>query len=327
MGSIIFSENMNGSGQAFATKCTDLNHEVWGTCAKLGNIQNHPYLSVQFLLLLLFFFTSCHRVLIEDGFDDAGQSCFRITTPGATYFYQKEAGGFSSILDQDGIDWIGFSPDSAESYPSSAATSYRGLPNIVFGSDDGGAGHPGFRKCKSVKLSADQIRTVSGSGKWQWTWTFKENFALLSMEKTDDSHPYWFLYEGTVGGRFKPHEQYWGTDKGGPLDSTPDYFKGEQVLGNWQWFYAGDNTIGRVFFMIQKEPDQLHDTFSYLGNTEDGINAQDGMVVCGFGRTGNAIPLLKSANRTFIIGFFENRIRDTDDHKRLAGEIQRIIDK
>jgi hypothetical protein len=273
------------------------------------------------------FFASCQIVSIEDGFYDAGQSCFRITTPGATYFYQKEAGGFSSILDQDGIDWIGFRPDSSESYPSSAATSYRGLPNLVFRSDDGGAGHPGFRKCKSIKLSSGQIRTVSESGKWQWTWTFRKNHALLSVDKIDDSHPYWFLYEGTAGGRFKPHEQYWGTDKGGPYDSTPDYYRGGQVYDNWQWVYTGDNNTDRVFYIAQREPDQLHDTFSYLGNSEEGIRAPDGMVVVGFGRAENATPLLKSANRTFIIGFIEKKIRNAEDHKQLAMEIQQIIGK
>ncbi|MBR9998676.1 MAG: hypothetical protein KFF73_06885 [Cyclobacteriaceae bacterium] len=281
-----------------------------------------------FAVFLLVISVSCQTVQnisIEDGTDEAGQSCFRITTPAATYFYQKEAGGFSGILDREGIDWIKFAPDSAESYPASATSSYRGLPNLVFGSDDGGAGHPGFRKCDSRKLSGNRIRSVSKSGKWQWTWTFKTDHAVLEMEKVDSSNPYWFLYEGTIAGRFAPGEQYWGADTGGPRFSRPDYFAGDPAYGHWQWLYTGDKRRDRIFFLAQKEPDELIDTFSYLGNNPDGIHAPDGMIVSGFGRGANATPLLRSENQSFIIGFIGKKILDEQDHIKLAAEIQRII--
>ena len=41
---------------------------------------------------------------------DEGQDCFLITTQSAVYAYQAEAGGFSSICDRDGVDWINFHP-------------------------------------------------------------------------------------------------------------------------------------------------------------------------------------------------------------------------
>jgi hypothetical protein len=276
---------------------------------------------------LAVFSLSCRKVSIDRDFMDAGQTCFRIRTPHATYFYQKEAGGFSSILDREGIDWIGFKPDASENYPSSAGSSYRGLPNLVFRSEDGGAGHPGFRKCKSEKISPNQIRTVSKSGLWQWTWTFYPDFACMTIDRVDPFVPYWFLYEGAVAGRFQPNEQYWGTDQGGPNDSIPDYHAGESVYDRWKWFYAGDNWASRIFFIAHKTPDDLPDTFSYLGNSNAGIHARDGMVVFGFGRTKDAAALMKKEGQTFMIGFIEKKIKTRDDHRLVSNIIRDYLDR
>jgi len=268
---------------------------------------------------------SCQKIVIEDGLEDAGQACFKITTPNATFFYQKEAGGFSSILDRDGNDWIGFKQDSLENYPSSAASSYRGLPNLVFRSEDGGAGHPGFRKCISERISPNRIRSTSKSGRWQWTWTFEPDLATLTIDRVDSSHAYWFLYEGPVGGRFKPKEQYWGTDREGPLRSMPDHYAGSTVYGYWRWFYAGDDNLNRILLIAHLDQDRLPDTFSYLGNTPDGIHAPDGMVVFGFGRIENAIPLMREQKQTFCIGFFEKKIQTAEDHLELEKKINKLM--
>jgi hypothetical protein len=111
---------------------------------------------------------------------DEGQECFEIMLENATLYYQKEAGGFSSIIDTEGNDWIGFRLDSIKQYPLNAASEYRGLPNLVFRSDDSGAGHPGFSQCKSILISDNQIKTVTNSGKWEWTWTMKGRRPVLT---------------------------------------------------------------------------------------------------------------------------------------------------
>jgi hypothetical protein len=288
------------------------------------NVRFSKMIPFSFFALLIL---SCREVIIEEDYSDAGQACFRIKTSRATYFYQKEAGGFSSILDREGIDWIGFSPDHNENYPSSAATSYRGLPNLVFRSEDGGAGHPGFNKCTTERITRNQIRTVSNSGEWQWTWTFHPDHATLTVDRTDRSHPYWFLYEGTPGGRFQPDEQYWGTDQGGPNFSTPDYYTGDPVYDQWNWFYAGDSRVDRIFFLGHRNPDDLADTFSYLGNSKEGIHAPDGMTVFGFGRTQDAIPLMQKEGQTFIIGFIEKKIKTQQDHALVSEKIRDLMDQ
>jgi hypothetical protein len=284
-----------------------------------------PYHTILLVSILTFMASSCQKVTIEEDCTDAGQPCFRIKTPRATYFYQKEAGGFSSILDRKGNDWIGFKPDHNENYPSSAASSYRGLPNLVFRSEDGGAGHPGFTKCESIQISHNQIRTVSKSGKWQWTLTFFPDHATMTIDRVDPSHSYWFLYEGTVAGRFQPDEQYWGTDKSGPNTSTPDYYTGESRYDKWKWLYTGDKLVNRIFFIAQHNSDDLTDTFSYLGNSKESVHAPDGMVVFGFGRTRDATPLLKEAGQIFIIGFIEEKVIDQEDHRLIEKKIHRIL--
>lgn len=271
---------------------------------------------------------SCrHQVTIETDVTDAGQECFRINLSNASLYYQKEAGGFSSILDRDGLDWVGFKKDTVQQYPDNAASEYRGLPNLVFGSDDSGAGHPGFEQCRSELISDNKIQTTSKSGKWQWTWTFYSDYAELLVEKSDPDHAYWFLYEGIPGGGYRPQKQYWGNNKEGPLRSIPDYYFGNARFDTWQWVYFGEDSVDRVFYILHVQQDELPDTFSYLGNTEEGVISPDGMVVFGFGRADNAMPLFTSPGQKFIMGFWENRINSPEDHEKLKESLERILKK
>jgi hypothetical protein len=168
------------------------------------------------------------------------------------------------------------------------------------------------------------IKTVSNSGMWEWTWTFYSDYARLVMEKTDPFHGYWFLYEGTPGGIYSPHSQYWGTDKGGPNRNIPDYFFNNAEYDNWQWIYFGEESVERVFYILHEQADQLTDTFSYLGNTSEGVISPDGMVVFGFGRDKGAKPLFQDKGQTFLIGFEEMGIATVEDHDRFKTLIKSI---
>ncbi|MFC2124235.1 hypothetical protein ACFLU5_05445 [Bacteroidota bacterium] len=279
---------------------------------------------IHFLLSAISIMGCNQKVEILDGIMDEGQLCFQINTSQAVFMYQLEAGGYSSILDKEGNDWIGFHPDTAESYPRSASSSYRGLPNLVFRSDDGGAGHPGFNKCISTKISDNSIRSESKSGKWAWAWTFQNDYAILEVEKTDPNHAYWLLYEGIPGGVYQPHKQYWGTDKGGPDRSIPDYHFGNTHFNNWQWAYFGHEDINRIFYIAQLNGDDLIDTFGYLGNTNEGVISPDGMVVFGLGREKGAKPLMTKPQK-FVIGFLEINVTCREDHNEVVDRINNIL--
>jgi len=269
---------------------------------------------------------SCTRqppVSINEGTFREGQECFKIQTPSATYLYQKEAGGFSNILDSNGTDWIQFHKSDETAYPQSAGSDYRGLPNLVFRSEDGGAGHPGFSKMTSEQIASNQIKSISNSGKWQWTWTFFENYADLLVEKTDTTHAYWFLYEGPIAGRFSPSSHYWGTDISGPSMEQPDLVKGPEGYATWHTVYFGDTDYDQVLFVKQLERDTLSDLYTYMGNSREGNASKDGMVVFGFGRGPKATPLL-TGRQKFRMGFYNGKIEDLGDHQHILSYIENL---
>jgi hypothetical protein len=199
-----------------------------------------------------------------------GRAQFKVATAAATYFYDRAGGGFSRLIDRDGLDWISFKKEPLSKFPESAAAGYRGIPNAVFGMDnpDAGAGHPGFDLCESALVSSNVIRTASKSGRWSWTWTFSETTARLRFEKVDAERGHWFLYEGTPGGRYSPTNQFWGTDLGGPNFDVPAIKS--QCFGKWRWAYFGERSVPRVLAIAQAQPDDLDDTFWYLGSTNGG---------------------------------------------------------
>ena len=261
--------------------------------------------------------------ITEDTF--AGAPHFIIKTKKATYYLDKEGGGLSRMIDFYGNDWIGFTREPWEIYPESAASSYRGIPNLVFRSDDGGAGHPGHKKCYSFLVNENTILTISKSGKWQWRWKFYESYAIISIEKVDQNHKYWFLYEGPIAGEFKPDQQYWGTNLGGPRREINDFYSGDKIFANWHWAYFGDDRVKQILFIAMEKPDRQIDALGFLGNSTKGVASEDGMVVFGFGRQGNAQPQLTNHHNTFYIGFLKRKVKNQGGHESVAKDIADIL--
>ncbi|MEM9673466.1 MAG: hypothetical protein AAF992_12780 [Bacteroidota bacterium] len=275
-------------------------------------------------LFTIIVFSSCSSVQIEEGSYE-GRAQLVVRTSKATYWYDRAGGGLSRLIDSRGNDWIGFKKDPLSEYPASAAAGFRGMPNFVFQSDDGGAGHPGFDQCISEILDGNKIRTTSISGKWQWTWTFYDTYASVTMEKVDTNHAYWFLYEGTPGGKYAPDTHYWGTDTEGYQTNIPDYYAGERVIGNWRWAYFGDQSTDQLLFIGMSEQDEHNDLLGFLGNTENGLSSPDGMVVFGLGRQKGAIPLMTAVNNTFYLGLLDQSVSSSDEHESVATAIQTLL--
>ena len=238
---------------------------------------------------------------------------FVVKTASATYYYDQLGGGFSRIIDTDGNDWISFKREPWGNYPPSAASSFRGLPNLVFQGDDDGAGHPGHRKCTSWQES-NRIITESLSGKWKWSWTFYEDHAKLEVLRTDPDRAYWFLYEGTPGGKYQPEATYFGTSQSGPSSKSYDFYSGNLLKDRFQWMYAGVEKQNQIFFLLHLQQDKQDDILSFLGNDKEAkINSKDGMSVWGFGRDDKTNPLLKGPQE-FIIGFYPHAIKTQAQH-------------
>jgi len=237
-----------------------------------------------------------------------GRPHLEVKTVNATYLLDKGSGGFSSIKDHHDVEWIGFKLGERQ-VPVSAAADFRGMPNLVHKGEDDGAGHPGFDQCISSVKGNNQITVESNSGKWEWRYTFSDEGVLLDILKVDQSRNYWFLYEGTPGGRFDPKHQYWGNNVDGLRLDFPPLNPNLLAKGTWDWAFFGHKEVPNTLFIIQLTPDTVTDNFAYMGHSKKGVESEDGMIVFGLGRSWGS-PLMNEKN-TFFIGF-----KDFDQSKK-----------
>ena len=227
---------------------------------------------------------------------------YRFRTDSATFLLDSASGGLSAMIDADGNDWIAYRPEPWNQYPPSAASSYRGVPNLVFQSGFDGAGHPGHDRV-ATRITSDSTAACSTpGGPWAWTWRFRENHAVLDVTAVSDTAGYWFLYEGPAGGEYEPRQTYMASDRSAPAYPQYDHYRGGEEVAQRQWYYFGNDDVARVLYILQVRPDTLLDHYSLLGNDTVGVYSPDGMVVAGFGRAPMAKPVLRSPNR-FAIGF------------------------
>ena len=253
-----------------------------------------------------------------------GSPHFKIVTLNAIYYLEKSSGGFSSIYDKNGNDWVGFSKIHNNRFPVSASADYRGIPNMIYNQDqDSGTGHPGFNTIKSYKITTENsIRFESNNG-FIFSWVFEDDHVILDVEEVIPDQTYWILYEGPIAGDYYTCSKYWGTDKGMKKD-IPDYLHGKAVEDSWQWIYFGDKNVDRVFYIAQYKPDNLSDLFGFMGASEDGLHADDGMVVFGFGRNKETQSLLRNPNK-FYFGFHENKIDSMKRYKILNNYLDFLL--
>jgi hypothetical protein len=231
---------------------------------------------------------------------------FVIETSRATYWLDKRSGGMSRLIDRDGNDWIAFKKEPWDQYPASAAAAFRGLPNLLFGGEESGFGHPGWDRGSSRRIDQRTILSTSESGRWRLRWSFAADFVDLRVETDDPMRRFWFLYEGPLLGRWAPHQQYFATDTMQPVMQPHDYSAGDRVYDRFRWAYMGDNKTPRVLALVHQTPDESIDTFAHLGNTDQGLQSPDGMVVFGFGRGKKGIEPLLQGHQSFRIGLLES---------------------
>jgi hypothetical protein len=232
------------------------------------------------------------QVQLTDDVMDEGQASYRIVTQNVTYFYQKEAGGFSSLLDNDGNDWINFHPWGGSD------GIYRGIPNLVHPDN---IFHPGHKNCTSTILHTGPlkvtIRTVSNNGLWECTWEIYPYYARMTLLKKADKN-YWFLYEGTPGGKLDLTTDFSVRSNGVRLPVEQSWR--EQDIPSPEWVYFEDSVLDRYIYLVHEEDDSLSDDFWQM---------QSNMTVLGFGRTQNVNDKqLSGVPMHFTIGLADNAI-------------------
>jgi hypothetical protein len=210
--------------------------------------------------------------------------CYKITTPAGTYLYGKKGAGFASLFDKDGRDWISYAPSDK------AKGEYRGMPKSGQPTKYFHCGY-GYGQYKTenvftstiTKQTAEQISVHSETkdGKTACTWDFYPTHATMTIEKFA-LPTYWFLYEGTPGGKLESNLDFVIRPDG--TKTTLDTPWSEVVP--WVCFGASETPTGLVCLSHQKP--EKGQTDSYVSwPFEKGTDGQfHEMTVFGFGRKG-----------------------------------------
>ena len=254
---------------------------------------NKPLILLTITLLL----SSCSesRVRLSHGNDESagnGQA-YIITTDAATYYLEKEGGGLSSMIDKDGIDWLGFHNKNGSGHKGE----YRGFPNAIH-KQDGSYFHAMNEKTdpSSSVINIDSenhvsITFTSDNQQWQGQWDFYPDRCDFTMNKISEGYKYWIQYEGVPGGEMDSTD-YWFCSKSKEINSINTYQTGD--LPAPEWIAFGDKKLSRVLFMLHHQDD----------NFPDNYESRADMTVFAFGRQ-NKEKFLKT-KQTFSIGFVES---------------------
>ncbi len=222
---------------------------------------------------------------VTDGVEWQGQISFRIETSSATYLYHKEGAGFAALLDRQGKDWIAYNTTQG------SAGTFRGIPNL--GNAFAHPGYTGERGAHSRILSHGPVRVRILSERrdktWASIWDIYAGFARMTLLK--NAEPYWFLYEGTPGGRLDQKEGYLVMSDGTRLPLS------QQWSGNLRgprWVYFAGPGLPDMLFLANHQRDNGPDQYWPM---------QNNMTVFGFGRQFTCCrQFLTAAPARFSIG-------------------------
>ena len=252
-------------------------------------------------------------VQLSHGTDDSagGGPAYIVTTPTATYYLEKEGGGLSSMLDKDGVDWLGFHNEPGSGHKGE----YRGFPNAVHRQDGNyfHAMNSGTDPSTStVDIETDQhvrITFTSDNGQWQGQWDFYADRCDFTMSMVSAGYLYWVQYEGVPGGTMDRTDFWYSSadEERHPIDE-----QSIRDLPAPEWMAFGDPDSPRMLFVLHHEDDE---------HPDDYVSRPD-MTVLGFGRRDKGKFL--DTPQTFSIGFVESVDRRVVDEavRQIIGESQ-----
>ena len=222
-----------------------------------------------------------------------GDPAYIIATPSATYYLEKEGGGLSSMVDKDGVDWLGFNKEPGSGHKGE----YRGFPNAIHRQDGNyfhamNAGTDPSTSTVDIETETHvRIIFTSQNERWKGVWDFYPDRLDFTMSQVSEGYKYWVQYEGVPGGEMDRSDfRYSSADTDRHL--IDDEFIGD--LPSPEWMAFGDEQSPRMLYMLQHEDDDL---------PNDYVSRPD-MTVLGFGRRDKDKFLTKP--QTFSIGFIES---------------------
>ena len=234
-------------------------------------------------------------VQLTHGIDESagGVSSYIITTTNATYYLEKEGGGLSSMLDKEGVDWIGFHNEKGSGHKGE----YRGFPNAIH-KQDGNYFHA-LNAGTDLSTSVIDIDTkqhvritfTSANKKWEGQWDFYPDRLDFTMSKVSAGYKYWVQYEGVPFGEMDDTD-FWFSANNSKKNLINDPFLGD--LPSPEWIAFGDEKSSRMLYLLHHEDDEYPDNY---------VSRPD-MTVFGFGRS-NKDKYLQTP-QTFSLGFVES---------------------
>ncbi|UCD49818.1 MAG: hypothetical protein JSW27_20100, partial [Phycisphaerales bacterium] len=239
-----------------------------------------------------------HSVSVSVVPDHEGQESFCIRTAKGTYYYHKLGAGFASLEGQDGNDWLGYHPGVGPESGSGSGGKYRGAPNMGYPE---GYCHPGETVSDSrivaegpIKVS---IESKSNDGKMHCRWDIFPGFARMTVLQMRP--PYWFLYEGTPGGKLDMDGDLCVRPAGEGYIKTMVSEKWEGDIpasGGIEWLCFADSDVQRCLYVVHHEDDE--ETDSYWPMNQE-------MTVFGFGRLGLK-KFIEGVPRHFTVGLCDH---------------------
>ena len=267
------------------------------------------------ITILLLCLSACteqteQKVNLTHGVDESagGDATYIITTPAATYFLEKMGGGLSSMLDKDGVDWLGFHKKEGSAHKGE----YRGFPNAIH-KQDGSYFHAMNAKTDPSSSVIDieskehvRITFTSDNQKWKGQWDFYPDRCDFTMNKISDGFKYWVQYEGVPGGEMDSID-YWFSSADNNKHTITEPQVGDLPAPEWMAF--GDPNSSRVLYMLHHQDDEFPDNY---------VSRRD-MTVLGFGRE-NKDKFLTTI-QTFSIGFIEST-----EYEMIEKSIKQIVE-
>ena len=251
------------------------------------------------MLFLMVLLAGCVKqgkdiVVLTHGADASagGGKAYIISTSSATYYLEKEGGGLSSLLDRDGVDWLGFHNEKGSGHKGE----YRGFPNAIHRQDGNyfHAMNAGTDPSTSVIdiESRDHVRITftSGNEAWQGQWDFYPDRCDFTMKKISPGYKFWVQYEGVPGGTMDSADFRLSSadNKRHPIEEK---FIGDLPAPEWMAF--GDEGSPRILYILHHEDDDFPDDYV----------SRPHMTVLGFGRRNKEKYLVTP--QKFSIGFIE----------------------
>jgi hypothetical protein len=234
--------------------------------------------------------------------------CFQVETPHATYVYGKRGAGFASIIDKDGRDWVSYRPGGE------SRGEYRGLPkcgqptkffHCGYGYGQYPTDNPFASRVTIRETGHARIESETRDGKSACAWDFYPDHATLTLLRID-LPTFWFLYEGTPGGKLDAQSDFVIRPDGRKTTLDQPW---SQVVP-WVCFGSAETPVGLVLVNHQSpEPDEVDSYVSWPFLKDRNGSFQD-MTVFGFGRKGHKelvqhVPDLKQLPARYSIAFVD----------------------